>query len=42
MRHRQADLEEMATGEWRSDRAEVRAMVSALQGLAVRAIPAST
>lgn len=42
MRHRQAILEDMATGEWRSDRAEVHAMVSALQGLAARDIPAST
>ncbi|MGN2252823.1 copper homeostasis protein CutC [Frateuria sp. GZRe12] len=42
MRHHQAGLEDMATGEWRSDRAEVRAMVAALQDLAAREIPAST
>ncbi|MGN2251171.1 copper homeostasis protein CutC [Frateuria sp. GZRe14] len=42
MRHRQPGLDDMATGEWRSDKAEVRAMVSALQDLAAREIPAST
>jgi copper homeostasis protein len=41
MRHRQAGLEDMATGEWRSDAAEVRAMVSALRGLPSPATQAS-
>ena len=41
MNHRQAGLEDMATGEWRSDAAEVRAMVSALQVLAARGSAAS-
>jgi len=33
MRHRQPGLGDMATGEWRTDAAEVRAMVSALHTL---------
>ncbi|NUO73935.1 MAG: copper homeostasis protein CutC [Frateuria sp.] len=37
MRHRQPGLEDMATGEWRSDAAEVRAMVMVLQSLATDA-----
>jgi copper homeostasis protein len=32
MRHRHAGLDAMATGEWRSDEAEVRAIVAALHG----------
>jgi copper homeostasis protein len=36
MRHRPFGLEDMATGEWRTDAAQVRAMVSALQALAPR------
>lgn len=36
MHSRRAGLEDMATGEWRSDAAEVRAMVSALRGLSAR------
>ncbi|UGB37518.1 copper homeostasis protein CutC [Frateuria soli] len=42
MRHRPAGLDDMATGEWRSDAAQVRAMVSALQGLAARETPVSS
>src|SRR3569623_999907 len=34
MHHRQPGLDDMATGEWRSDTTEVRAMVAALHGLA--------
>ncbi|MCX7512932.1 copper homeostasis protein CutC [Frateuria hangzhouensis] len=34
MNHRHAGLDDMAGGEWRSDAAEVRALVSALQNLA--------
>jgi copper homeostasis protein len=34
MRHRRPGLEDMSGGEWRTDAAEVRAMVSALQALA--------
>jgi len=41
IRHRQPGLEDMATGEWRSDAAEVRAMVSALQALAPHETPSS-
>jgi copper homeostasis protein len=36
MRHRRDGLQEMAVGEWRTDAAEVRAMVGALERLAVR------
>jgi copper homeostasis protein len=36
MRHRPPGLADMAGGEWRTDAAEVRAMVSALQALATR------
>jgi hypothetical protein len=36
MRHRRDGLQEMAAGEWRTDAAEVRAMVGALERLAVR------
>jgi copper homeostasis protein len=39
MRHRHPGLADMATGEWRSDAAEVRAMVAALQGAAAQAHP---
>jgi copper homeostasis protein len=42
MRHRQGGLEDMAAGEWRTDAAEVRAMVGALAGLAVRETPPSS
>ncbi|MBP1475519.1 copper homeostasis protein CutC [Frateuria sp. MAH-13] len=41
MRHRQTGLDGMTTGEWRSDAAEVHAMVSVLQDLAARDIAAS-
>lgn len=40
MRHRHPELAEMTTGEWRSDVAQVRAMVAALGGLAGPATPA--
>lgn len=36
MRHRQPGLEAMATGEWRTDTAQVRAMVAALRDLATQ------
>lgn len=41
MNHRHTGLDDMATGEWRSDEAEVRAMVSALRNLAAREAAAS-
>lgn len=42
MRHGRTVPEDMATGEWRSDEAEVRAMVSALLDPAAPEIPAAT
>jgi copper homeostasis protein len=41
MRHRPFRLEDMATGEWRTDATEVRAMVSALQAMATHETTAS-
>ena len=34
MRHRRLDMEDMAAGEWRTDAAQVRAMVGVLESLA--------
>lgn len=42
MQHRRSVLDDMGTGEWRSDVAQVRAMVAALAALAVGGAPRTT